>query len=550
MFLSFLSATLNMRRQQRPNKLLPRCSRLGILIVSILLLYFVVVLSFLRIPATSLPPVSTEKKLDGVRGYLESMRSDAHERRMEIFEQPDYLNPVYDLENARLKEEAAVNPVLLGSLKLITRAGHRRRVTDLIGSKPMNPTESRQAIATQTNTFVQSQQQQQPRMRDYSTQPIRIPLPEERCSALPCKPCSNNDDPTTTTQCDSTIQQWTMENIKREQNKSPYSIVGTPSLESNVPLPYFSWHDFGLLKPNPLPHTKDKKLAVAFISNCNFAKRNEMVKQLQLVFNSSMIGAYGRCFDKENKRGGIATKLDTLSTEYKFSLAFENSETKDYVTEKFYEPLVAGAVPIYMGAPNVKFFAPDTTDYPYESIAVLRTRDFGDDAVRIARVLSELDANKQMFEEMKSWKHTVGYSDDFKTTAEITSVHSTCRACIFAADELRRRKGANQYDMRKLTFVGSSESSNFALYVRERGTYHFTRFAFDSKPHSIVHLLELVLANINKQQVNLWKDNARAETPTRVYALYTLSSSQRRPVLSNEDVLALPNLAELEIIFV
>eukprot|EP00960_Hanusia_phi_P033582 750533-Hanusia_phi.AAC.2 len=31
----------------------------------------------------------------------------------------------------------------------------------------------------------------------------------------------------------------------------------------------------------------------------------------------------------------------------------------DYVTEKFYIPLMAGAVPVYKGAPNIRDFAPD-----------------------------------------------------------------------------------------------------------------------------------------------------------------------------------------------
>jgi hypothetical protein len=43
---------------------------------------------------------------------------------------------------------------------------------------------------------------------------------------------------------------------------------------------------------------------------------------------------------------------------YKFVIAFENMIDKDYVTDRFYEPLVAGSVPIYLGAPNIEDFAP------------------------------------------------------------------------------------------------------------------------------------------------------------------------------------------------
>ncbi|KAK3259938.1 hypothetical protein CYMTET_31082 [Cymbomonas tetramitiformis] len=43
---------------------------------------------------------------------------------------------------------------------------------------------------------------------------------------------------------------------------------------------------------------------------------------------------------------------------YPFTLAFENNEEEDYVTEKLYEPLLAGSVPVYWGAPNAAALAP------------------------------------------------------------------------------------------------------------------------------------------------------------------------------------------------
>lgn len=59
---------------------------------------------------------------------------------------------------------------------------------------------------------------------------------------------------------------------------------------------------------------------------------------------------------------GEATKLQTIAT-YKFTLACENSICSDYVTEKFFQPLVVGSVPVYLGAPNVAEFAPGQSCY-------------------------------------------------------------------------------------------------------------------------------------------------------------------------------------------
>ena len=41
-------------------------------------------------------------------------------------------------------------------------------------------------------------------------------------------------------------------------------------------------------------------------------------------------------------------------TDYKFTLALENSLLPHYMTEKIWEPLAAGSVPVYFGAPNAR----------------------------------------------------------------------------------------------------------------------------------------------------------------------------------------------------
>ena len=50
--------------------------------------------------------------------------------------------------------------------------------------------------------------------------------------------------------------------------------------------------------------------------------------------------------------------LDFLS-DYKFTIAFENSSSPGYVTEKIYHPLLVGSIPIYWGAEDIEdYFNP------------------------------------------------------------------------------------------------------------------------------------------------------------------------------------------------
>lgn len=71
-------------------------------------------------------------------------------------------------------------------------------------------------------------------------------------------------------------------------------------------------------------------------------------------------------------RGTANDKIATLSR-YKFSLAYENmSGTEGYVTEKIFDILQAGSVPIYWGAPNIETYVNPN--------AFIDRRDFKNDA--------------------------------------------------------------------------------------------------------------------------------------------------------------------------
>ena len=105
------------------------------------------------------------------------------------------------------------------------------------------------------------------------------------------------------------------------------------------------------------------------VSNCG-NQRDIYLRQLMLHMD---IDSYGKCLNNANlpsasaRAGSDGNKeeedersvLMRVMSGYKFVFAFENSRQLDYVTEKFYLPLMAGAVPVYLGAPNIHDFAPE-----------------------------------------------------------------------------------------------------------------------------------------------------------------------------------------------
>lgn len=57
--------------------------------------------------------------------------------------------------------------------------------------------------------------------------------------------------------------------------------------------------------------------------------------------------------------GAVENKIELLK-KYKFSICYENAkDISGYITEKIFDSLSAGCIPVYWGAPNIKDFVPE-----------------------------------------------------------------------------------------------------------------------------------------------------------------------------------------------
>ena len=99
-----------------------------------------------------------------------------------------------------------------------------------------------------------------------------------------------------------------------------------------------------------------KDVCMLISSNINKSGRIEYITELMKYIR---IDSYGKLFRNSSiiQDSGRKSAID-LMRNYKFVIAFENSLAEDYVTEKFYIPLYANSVPVYLGAPNVEEFMP------------------------------------------------------------------------------------------------------------------------------------------------------------------------------------------------
>jgi hypothetical protein len=161
---------------------------------------------------------------------------------------------------------------------------------------------------------------------------------------------------------------WSMESeahypilARRNELGGVFDLWMTYQQDSDVWCPYLEGVDIPSLQAMPGPKCADIPAVAVISSRIDQSRRTVLLESL---LREMPIDSYGKLFC--NRPGGMkvgrAGKLAVISR-YKFTLALENSICRDYVTEKFFDPLIAGSVPVYLGAPNVDEFAPGDNCY-------------------------------------------------------------------------------------------------------------------------------------------------------------------------------------------
>lgn len=157
-----------------------------------------------------------------------------------------------------------------------------------------------------------------------------------------------------------------------------------------------------LIKQMHLPSAKNyaanKTRQVAWmVSHCSTgSSRETYASQLGQFIPVDIYGKCGNlsCFRYKKAWRSHPKCYDMLEDNYKFYLSFENSICTDYVTEKFYEIINRGILPIVYGGANYSRIAP-----PHSYINAL---EFTPE--KLADYLKLLDANDTLYNEYFWWK--------------------------------------------------------------------------------------------------------------------------------------------------
>uniref|UniRef100_W8BJJ4 Fucosyltransferase n=1 Tax=Ceratitis capitata TaxID=7213 RepID=W8BJJ4_CERCA len=106
------------------------------------------------------------------------------------------------------------------------------------------------------------------------------------------------------------------------------------------------------------------------------------------------VDSYGQCLKNRDMPESLQQNyLNRLHSndiykfigQYKFMISIENGVCEDYITEKFWRPLIAGTVPIYFGSPSIR-------DWEPHNHSTIHVTDYKNPK-ELAKYIMELDKN-------------------------------------------------------------------------------------------------------------------------------------------------------------
>nr|XP_044250852.1 alpha-(1,3)-fucosyltransferase B isoform X2 [Drosophila takahashii] len=153
--------------------------------------------------------------------------------------------------------------------------------------------------------------------------------------------------------------------------------------------------DYFVSFPGKSRHVYRPSPSVVFLqSDCDtMSGREDYVKELMKHLS---IDSYGSCLrnkdlperQKDYLNNLYSPELLRFLSEYKFMIAFENAACPDYITEKFWRPLIMGVIPVYFGSPTIKDWQPNkksavfVNEFPNPRALAKHLTELGEDQVQ------------------------------------------------------------------------------------------------------------------------------------------------------------------------
>ena len=193
-----------------------------------------------------------------------------------------------------------------------------------------------------------------------------------------------------------------------------------------------------------------RKAALMMVSNCENKPRLEYARKLSKYYK---VDIKGRCGSGKISRSEYNNPYSEPN--YRYYLAFENSNCKDYATEKYFKCLMHDIIPIVMGGADYSKLGP-----PHSHID---TKDFSDPK-SLADYLTYLDGNSSAYLEYFTWKKR------YIPTGINNNKYFPCRFCEAIKSRMTNLHYRRTYNIKKW-FIQESECKDLNSLTHKRSKY-------------------------------------------------------------------------------
>jgi hypothetical protein len=199
---------------------------------------------------------------------------------------------------------------------------------------------------------------------------------------------------------------------------------------------WYSLESFSRLFNRPTVPFKAKHHAIAYInSNCGAQSgRSTIMKQMMALKDAAKmpVHSFGSCDRNMPWPAGDPDKIQVFS-QYKFCVTMENSIRQDYVTEKIWDGLAAGCIPVYLGGPSALQFVPDAS-----AIIVYDASGKGNASTpeALAALLDQIGRDQERYESMLAWRKRKPLDQPsmlFRHLWQVQHTTGECFLCQFVA---------------------------------------------------------------------------------------------------------------------
>ncbi len=264
------------------------------------------------------------------------------------------------------------------------------------------------------------------------------------------------------------------ENLDPDLNLFDYSISFRPRSERNYRLPLYAFFNDVTKATAPRvadPHFLERRF-------CNFLYSNpgprERIEFFTLLDQKRHVDSGGRI--RNNMGHRIDDKMKFMR-QYRFAIAFENSAAPGYITEKIFQPLLAGSIPIYWGASDV--------ESEFNAAAFINAARYAT-LEELRDAVLELDSNPMQMRTMVeqpifAQNHAPEFCRDDSVLAFLHRVVQSTETPLAHKSRLYRAPDA----LRNLSCAARKHLYSASLRWRQLKTFRPEKLRFRSTPYTI-----------------------------------------------------------------